>query len=806
MSGQNKAGVQLDSVPDYSRQSGYSQDKVLVLKKRCSGGRFLKSLGSIILAILLSRFIFPGGALPAGIAFGLTTCGRQIRFWKKLMIAAGIFIGIWSVRGLLLAGGISGSLLLLYVINELRYHQNRTSLKKIWIYIIWAVMRLTVLLIIGATRELLIITAVELGLSYILSIVFQISFKFLDNPFKIISENSLAALAALMVLTLGGTKGLVIQSLDLAEILAAFLLMTASYIGGGGVGAAMGVLIAIVLGVNTANLITLIATYSVAGLFGGFLKKFWKWGTLLGTCLGLYLVMLQFDATTFFTMPNLSWGVGMLSFALVPRRYFTQAANFFPNPEPASTASEEQKQLREVLNNRLNSLAEIFKELAKNFNELKQETPVNPKTDLYSLLDQVCADNCQHCNGYEVCWGENFYSTYREIFDLIAFAELYGEVGSRHLKGRLVKNCFQQFKLLATINRLFEKCQVDQVWQRKLDESKVFLANQLQGISGIINNLADEITTDAVFKTEIEEKIRYGFNRIGMMVKEVSVLSGNDQGLEIHIKQRDCNQSYECQYLASTMIGRLLEREYSVWERNCHLSEGTCAYCLTPARNYEVKTAIYKLPKSGNEFSGDSQGLHELKEGYFTAILSDGMGQGSKASAESKTTVSILEKLLESGIDSDFAVKMVNSVLLLRSPEESFATVDLAIIDLYTARAEFIKIGAAATYIKRGREVWSIKSTSLPAGILTAVDLERTNVYLQPGDLVIMVTDGITDSKTDQPDKEEWMIRALRQVEVVGPEALGEYLLNLAKINQDGVPQDDMTVIVLQILEKVFNI
>jgi hypothetical protein len=43
-------------------------------------------------------------------------------------------------------------------------------------------------------------------------------------------------------------------------------------------------------------------------------------------------------------------------------------------------------------------------------------------------------------------------------------------------------------------------------------------------------------------------------------------------------------------------------------------------------------------------------------------------------------------------------------------------------------------------------------------------------------------------------------------VEVVGPESLGEYLLNLAKINQDGIPKDDMTVIVLQILEKTFNV
>jgi stage II sporulation protein E len=802
MPGQFTADFQADTVQEHYHNP---KNRVLTFKKHRPRGVFLNNIINILLALLLSRFMIPGGIFCAGVAFALATTGRQLRLWEKLLVLIGIFLGTLSVKGLLFAGVISSSLLTIYIFNEFWYRQKRTSLRQLWIFIIWIIFRLTMGSIMETTLYQFFVTGVELVLSYILIVFFQISFKFLDNPLKAFSKFTLPALTIMIVLTLGGTRDLVFQSLNLTEVLAAFLLVMASYLGGGGIGAVMGISIALVLGVNTENLITLIATYSIAGFLGGFLKDLKKWGTLLGTCLGLYFVMQQLHVTSVFTVQNISWGIGMASFVLIPRRYLSQMSNYFPSQEPCSSSPEEQKQLREVLNNRLNDLAAIFEEVAKSFNDNSQEPIPTQKMDLYSLLDQVCTKNCQHCNGYESCWGENFYSTYREIFDLIAFAELYGSVGSKHLKGRLTKNCFQQFKLLATINQLFERYQADHIWQRKVDESKVFLANQLQGVSSIISSLAVEITRDVSFKTEIEGKIRQGLNRIGMSIKEVSVLSCKEQGLEIRIKQRNCNQKHECQYLAGAMIGRLLDREYTVWERSCHFENENCAYCLTPAHNYEIKTTICKLPKDGNEFSGDNQGLHELKDGHFAATLSDGMGHGSKASAQSKATVTILEKLLGSGIDSDFAVKMVNSILLLRSPEESFATVDLAIIDLYTARAEFIKIGAATTYVKRGREVWGIKSTSLPAGILNAVDLERTNMNLQAGDLVIMVTDGILDSKVNQPGKEEWMIRALKQVEVVGPEALGEYLLNLAKINQDGVPKDDMTVIVLQILEKSFN-
>jgi stage II sporulation protein E len=802
--GQVAAGLKAKAAPEHNRLPRDFQGKVLVFRKRRFIRELSKNMFLIILAFLLSRFMLPGGIVPAGISFGLVNVNRRMGFWKKFLIAIAIFLGIGSVKGFVYAGWIAGSIVLLDLLNQLWKRRKNISIKWLWSFLIWSFLRFALLGLVGATRNLLIITLLELTFVYFLGLLFQIAIKFLDNPLKEFSKNTSPVLAVMIVFALGGAKDMVFQSLNLTEILAAFLLTTVSFVGGGGAGAAMGILIGLVLGIKTENVITQVATYSIAGCLGGFLRQFRRWGTMFGAAFGLYFVLQQLHIAPF-TIHNISWGIGMLSFALIPRNYISQISNYFP--EPQRTVTEEQQQLREYLTNQMNNLSDIFGEMAKSFNDGKQEAATLQKTDLYTLLDQVCTKNCQHCTGYESCWGENFYSTYREIFDLIAVAELYGKVNLKNLKGRLAKNCFQQFKLLATINQLFEKCLDNNLWQQKIDENKAFLANQLQGVSGIISSLATQINSDVNFKTEIAEKIYQGFQRIGIPVKEAAVITYNQQGLEICIRQHNCGQSYECQYLAAAMISRLLDREYMVWERKCRQlmpENEDCQFSLIPTRNYEIKTSICKLPKNGNEFSGDNQGLHELKEGQFVAILSDGMGHGTKASVESETTVAILEKLLESGIDSDFAVKMVNSVLLLRSSEESFATVDLAVIDLYTAQAEFIKIGAAATYIKRGRELWSIESTSLPAGILSAVDLERTNVKLESGDLVIMVTDGIIDSKPNHPDKEDWMIRALRQVEVVGPEALGEYLLNLATINQNGEPKDDMTVIIMQILAKMF--
>lgn len=761
--------------------------------------RCCKALLEVGVVALLSRFYLPGELYPAGIGYCLIN--RSQKLFSRIFLWLGLLVGSLTVRDVEESIGLTGLAALYWLLGRLfSWDQNKSS-KKMMPCVIWTLLRITLAFILDSGFNNIIRVILEISISLFLAGIFQAGLNFIKNPFKK-SELAVNSLALILVLAVAGTNQLMIDNFSVTDLAVSIVLIFIAYLGGGGVGSAMGVSLGIVVGIATGGLTALIALYSVVGFLGGVLKNLGKWGTTLGIGLGCFYVLQGLQSEAQFIEELLPWTIGMGAFILTPKRYLTQISNYFPSETKPGNPAIENSSVRQIILNRFNDLAAIFTELAKSFNERFDDQTASTKMDLYSMLDQVSSKNCQQCNGYETCWGENFYSTYRELFDLLALAELYGEVNTKHLKGRLAKNCFQQFKLLTTVNHLFEKCQADYNWQCKLDESKLFLANQLQGMAQVINKLAVEVTADPEFRGEIENQLATCLRRVGINIKEVSVLGLGEERVEIRIKQRSCNRKRECQHLMAPLISQLLGDDYTIWERNCQLDNGDCFYCLTPVSFYEVRTVVCKLPKDGNEFSGDNHALRELKDGHFAAILSDGMGNGSKAAIQSNTTVSILEKLLETGVDRDFAVKMINSILLLRTPEESFATVDLTLVNLYTGLAEFIKIGAATTYIKRGRDVWSIKSTSLPAGILNSVDLERTVVQLQPGDLIIMVTDGVIDSKIGQVGKEDWMIRALRQVEVVGPEALGEYLMNLARINQDGILRDDMTVIVLQFLEK----
>lgn len=439
-------------------------------------------------------------------------------------------------------------------------------------------------------------------------------------------------------------------------------------------------------------------------------------------------------------------------------------------------------------------LAQTVGKLNRNLIERIEQKSI--KLDLYLLLDQICGEVCRSCNGYEKCWGRNFYATYSEFFDLLVQLEHGEKLMLNNFKEQFRKKCFQQFKLVSVINKLAEE-------MRYGAENNFFERNERIKDEQMIREIIEQMKTDCSLRSEIEERIKSCLNHFGLQIFDLVIDINEKKNPEIHLRQQICYNFCECSRLIAEIFGELFAIPYSIWDQQCITvkSREEYTYSLVPERSYCVKTSVCKLSKGNNEASGDNQALHELRDGMFVAILSDGMGHGNRAFRESSSTVGVLENLIDNGIDRNFAIKMVNTMMQMRTPDEFFSTVDLTMIDLHNGKAEFLKIGAASTFVKRGREVEVINSTSLPVGILNAVDVEKTSMQLRNGDVVVMITDGIADSRREISPDDDWVRHALAAVDISGAEALGEYLLDLAVENNDGVPKDDMTVIVLRIEE-----
>lgn len=216
---------------------------------------------------------------------------------------------------------------------------------------------------------------------------------------------------------------------------------------------------------------------------------------------------------------------------------------------------------------------------------------------------------------------------------------------------------------------------------------------------------------------------------------------------------------------------------------------------------YKMALGNSMATKSKSLISGDSILNIRLKDGKYLVAISDGMGSGKEAKESSRQALRLLENLLESGFDKKVSIDLINTSLINQN-KETFATLDIAIVDLYEGNIEFIKSGACPTYIKNRKKVQMIKSTSLPTGIVETSKIQTFDKDIQEGDIILMCSDGILDSNIEYKNKELWVKYMLEDIETTNTQKIADLILNEAVDNNFGVAKDDMSVIVCKFAKK----
>lgn len=219
---------------------------------------------------------------------------------------------------------------------------------------------------------------------------------------------------------------------------------------------------------------------------------------------------------------------------------------------------------------------------------------------------------------------------------------------------------------------------------------------------------------------------------------------------------------------------------------------------------YYVLHGISRIGKEGQMVSGDNYVMITLPGGQEAMILSDGMGSGERAAKESAMVVEMLEELLLSGFPPETALQMMNTALVMGREEVCFSTIDVTTFDLYTGQCRFLKAGASTTFVRRNGEIHHVYSECLPLGVVPRQQMEDRRWKLEPGDLVIMLTDGVMDALP--PGRQEELLDLLiLGTDIENPKELSQYILEKVMELSEESPKDDMTVFVAGIWESCYN-
>ena len=217
-------------------------------------------------------------------------------------------------------------------------------------------------------------------------------------------------------------------------------------------------------------------------------------------------------------------------------------------------------------------------------------------------------------------------------------------------------------------------------------------------------------------------------------------------------------------------------------------------------QKYKLVIGVAETTKNNSDVSGDSNIRTKLHDGKYMLAISDGMGSGKRAKESSNTVIQMLKRLLTTGFDNDISIGLINSAVNLNSNEETYATIDISIINLSNGNIEFVKNGACPTFIKSDKKVETIKAVSFPAGVLDKIDLVVYDKDLRENDIIVMCSDGILESKTEYKNKEVWLQQLLENIKTDDVQKIADIILQESIDNGLGIAKDDMTVIVTKIV------
>lgn len=760
--------------------------------------RWYSYLGAGILGLFLARAVVMGELYPFGVAFLAALCVSHPGPARIALI--GVVLGtLLTIEG----SSMVGYLISIGVVYVVLYRYNKEDYHWLTIpalvFAIHLLARGSVILIMDNRLYQWIGLAFEsffTGVLTLVAITGVQSYPKALHGFTLTTEEK-TSMGLLILGILVGLGQVAVWKLGIQSVISRLLVLWGGLLAGPGGGAAVGVAVGIVPSIQGTLTTGPIAFYALAGLLGGVFNTFRKAGVIVGFTLANLILSLFFTEQVAILDTLKETAVASLLFILfqVPQgkqQYlkYEQKTDDYSKSTKLHTADKLQK------------IAQVFGELRTVF-EI-QEKNKKETNELNVLFNKVASQVCEKCSLHRVCWEQDFYKTYRAMLEACTKLESAGSISEKEFGTDLKRRCVRLRELSVALNSQLELLKLINSYEKQLAECRELINNQLNGVANIIQDFSEELKTEVRCDTNLSSYLKEKLKEKGIEVDEITVIDLADGEKEIHIMQTHCPEKNWCKSLVAPNISQVLGKTYVLKSQECRSlgQNGSCSYHLVPSRAMQMNVGKAQSPKEGVAVSGDICSALTLPNHRFALILVDGMGVGPEAHAESTVAVNLLEKLLLTGLPPELAVRTVNTALYIRSPKEKFVTLDVVIVNQINGQADFIKMGGAPTFLRSAKGIKIIRASSPPAGILQNIEVETIRHVLLPGNIILMMSDGIWDVLYNTDGPAGWFEDLLTQLEYTDPQQIANYILFLAKKAAGNKALDDMSIQVARIEQR----
>lgn len=494
----------------------------------------------------------------------------------------------------------------------------------------------------------------------------------------------------------------------------------------------------------TGNSIPTVFCYAGAGLFSGLFSYS---GRVLCACayISSYGALYVFlgDGPEGFE-PLIETALASVFFVLTPQKLLFQLKlklSFL-------SYSGDGREFRNMIISQIKSVRDAVGDMSETVSIVSQALKEKSAPDTTAVYLKVRDNVCEKCASYNRCWRNMLPATLGEFDEVLETIRKTGSVTPSVTPMSLQSKCIRIMSLCDSFNKNYVLYSAHLGAEGRINEMRKITADQFDTVGEMLDDLLVNFESGAKPLASKSLALKNSLDDIGVHAF-VNCYEDENMNMVINMSvENDCKastgeireciiKSTEKNFPYPAVISGEKEKMMLFWEQTPLSAE--CIY--------------HQLSGNEEKVCGDCFDSFFDGKGNFIAVLSDGMGTGERAAVDGAMASSLFSRLIISGFSFPCALRLVNSAMLVKSYEESLATLDILKVNLYNGQAVIYKAGATASLLYRKGKVSEIKKSAMPIGILRQAEFATIKGGLKNGDVVIMMSDGAVDNSLDEIKK-----------------------------------------------------
>lgn len=548
--------------------------------------------------------------------------------------------------------------------------------------------------------------------------------------------------------------------------------------------------------------------FGISGILSGILNRFGKIGVIIGFILGNAILTYWVRGASPVILYFREIFIASIGLLLVPKNFKIDLEDLIGSKTKliSNNGDNRLESPNEDVSEKLRTISDMFNQI---MSAPSKDEMVENENFIQDFLDNL-EDIKNNIFYEEISNEENGIA--RDICkvlkenDIIVDKEVV-EVLKQHnnyvvMQDENIKNDLQEVVKIA--NRTLKIAQINKAKEEERKRNLESMNKSLEDVSKVIDNCAQEMLEkkeDIFSKKEKEIEVLLKNKNIEIQNCKIKQLENGKQIVELKFAYNNSQvKEKNLMHTISDTLSKVLDSKVILQRDRSDEETGEYVQVYSSEDKFILQVGSSRVTKEGSKISGDCSLQIKLADGKYLLAIADGMESGVKARESSKLTLRLIKQMLSSGFNKEESLKMLNSRINLMQNKESYSTLDVTILDLYAGKAEIIKNAACSTYIKNKSNIRKVELNNLPIGIIDNIELQSETIDVTDGDIYIMCSDGVLETKDDT--KIGWIEDFIKNISVTNIQKLADLILAEAIDNNFGIAQDDMTVIVCRIIKK----